>query len=268
MATKTVFSPEIEAQLAALAYTDPMPGREGSEYAETRFCGTCGGSGYLPHYDYHDSGVCYPCRGTGGKHEMTVDGLRTEHRKSLAKQRASIRKQARAQIEFQARLQAAIDLRPEWQHVKSTDSSFVHDLWMKCWKFDLSEKQINAGADAIQRELDQRAGRAASQELPALTEGRQTITGKVVSVKHEDNNFSYHGGTITKITVALESGHRVYGTCPGALIDAMLNEGGYSHDLKGREVEFTAAIKHSKSDNGFAIFSRPTKPRVLGLAAA
>lgn len=268
MAAKIKYSAEVEAQLAQLAYTDPFPGRDGSEHAETRVCGNCGGTGVLPHYYYHDNGRCYGCGGGGGRHDVTVDFVREERRKALAKARAVVRKQAREKIAFQERLDAAIALRPEWKHVKNTDNSFVHDLWMKCWKYDLTEKQINAGADAIQRELDQLAGRAASQQLPKLAEGRQTITGKIVSVKHEENNFSYHGGLIIKITVLLESGHRVFGTCPSALVDEMHNQGKTSNDLKGREVEFTAAIKHSANDNGFAIFSRPTKPRLLEAVAA
>lgn len=267
MATATVFSPEIEAELAALKYVDPFPGRDGSEVAEQRVCWKCGGSGHIAHYNYYAAGQCFECLGTGGRHDMTVDALRKEKRNQLTSRRRKIREGARKEIAFNERLQAAIAVRPEWAKVRSTDSSFVHELWMKCWKYDLTDKQIHAGADAIQRELDRNSQRAAAQKMDPLEEGRQQISGTVISVKQEQDDYSPYGGMAIKITVALASGHRVYGTCPSSLVKAMHDAGNTSDALRGKTVEFAAAIKRS-NQNDFAIFSRPTKARIAELATA
>ena len=49
-------------------------------------CETCGGTGYLAIYDYHDHGVCYTCDGTGVRtwteKELTPENQAIEDRRA------------------------------------------------------------------------------------------------------------------------------------------------------------------------------------------
>ena len=60
------------------------------------------------------------------------------------------------------------------------------------------------------------------------------------------DHYSYHGGTIPKAVIKLDSGHRIYGTLPR----------GVSAE-KGIEIEFTATVEPSKTDNSFGFYKRP-----------
>jgi hypothetical protein len=105
--------------------------------------------------------------------------------------------------------------------------------------------ELNEAADRMPELLAERDAQAAVQAaIPALTEGRQVITGTVVGGKWVDNDF----GSNWKVTVLLENGQRVYGTCPKAL-----------RGEKGDAVSFTAAVQLSENDPTFGFYSRPTK---------
>jgi hypothetical protein len=105
--------------------------------------------------------------------------------------------------------------------------------------------ELNEAADRMPELLAERdAAEAAKAAIPALTEGRQVITGTVVGGKWVDNDF----GSNWKITVLLENGQRVYGTCPKAL-----------RGEKGDTVSFTATVALSKDDPTFGFYSRPVK---------
>lgn len=122
----------------------------------------------------------------------------------------------------------------------------------------LSEKQL-AFLTKLMAELDEAAARlpelraareaeaAAKAAIPALAEGRQVITGTVVGGKWVDSDYGPYSGA-WKITVLLEGGQRLYGTCPKAL-----------RGEKGDVITFTAAVQVSKDDPTFGFYKRPTQ---------
>jgi hypothetical protein len=105
---------------------------------------------------------------------------------------------------------------------------------------------------ALRRSLTQYAlaERAAVVVTAPVQEGRGVITGTVLSVKWQENNF---GGSY-KMLVQSDSGWRVYGTVPSGL----------GTDIKGLRVTFTATVEAKEANFGF--FSRPTKASVIEAA--
>ena len=124
---------------------------------------------------------------------------------------------------------------------------------------DASEKQI-ALIERILGEIDGKveayrgkiAVRAAAPQAGPVPTGRVVIEGEIVGIKEVDDNFSYHGGTITKMTVKLDNGARVYGTMPAAI-----------NGFRGDRVRFTATVEASNDDASFGFAKRPAKAEVL-----
>lgn len=98
----------------------------------------------------------------------------------------------------------------------------------------------------------------------APTGPRQTIRGRIVSVKSYDSAY----GTSTKMTVKVveqraDANHvwLCWGTIPSTI------EGReYGVDLRGHEIEFSASLKAGREPH-FALFSRPTKARLTSATA-
>lgn len=108
--------------------------------------------------------------------------------------------------------------------------------------------ELSETADRLPELLAERdAAEAAKAAIPALIEGRQVITGTVVGGQWVDSDYGRYSGA-WKITVLLDNGQRVYGTCPAAL-------GGE----KGDVVTFTATVKASKDDLTFGFYKSPMK---------
>ena len=103
------------------------------------------------------------------------------------------------------------------------------------------------------REAQRAATLATGVTLP--TEGRQVVTGEIVSISIKDNDY----GVRIVMTVRDDRGFRVWGTLPSSLDPGH----GSLDNLRGKRVTFTAAIKASDSDPLFGWFSRPTKASYL-----
>lgn len=120
----------------------------------------------------------------------------------------------------------------------------------------LTEAQTNWPTTAMVSRLERierRAAKAAEMaEVPALTEGRYEVTGKVISLKVVDGYMP--GQDVLKMLVEMEDGNRVFGTVPSSLYDG--------HKLPGRRVTFTAKVERSSEDEHFGFYSRPTKATV------
>jgi hypothetical protein len=96
--------------------------------------------------------------------------------------------------------------------------------------------------------------------MTPLTAGRQEIEGTILSVKGHDSDFGFSW----KITVALESGHRVWGTLPTSLYTTTrYNFGDVTtpESLKGETIHFTGTIVPKGND--FAFFKRPSKASII-----
>jgi hypothetical protein len=141
----------------------------------------------------------------------------------------------------------------------------MSDLWVKAFKYELSDKQIAAAAAVLQREADYKAQREqeAADAAPAPT-GKIEVEGEIVSVKYKESQY----GGAWKMVVKHESGWKAWGTIPTAIFDqqraeAAEGENPFADALKGRRVAFTATLEASADDNTFAFFKRPTKARLL-----
>jgi hypothetical protein len=136
----------------------------------------------------------------------------------------------------------------------------VRDIARKARTYgDASEKQV-ALVERILGEIDGKveayrgkiAARAAAPQAGPVPTGRVVIEGEIVGIKEVEDNFSYHGGTITKMTVKLDNGARVYGTMPAAI-----------NGFRGDRVRFTATVEASNDDASFGFAKRPAKAEVL-----
>lgn len=116
----------------------------------------------------------------------------------------------------------------------------------------LSEKQVAFLVRTKERNdewtAERKAKEAALEDAPKLAEGRQTIEGKVVSIKDGENDYGYW----IKMLVETDEGNRVYGTIP-SIIESRVE--------KGTRVKFDAKVEPKEEHFGF--FSRPTKAEVL-----
>lgn len=127
-------------------------------------------------------------------------------------------------------------------------------------KGQMSDRQITAAVNAVNRTFD-RAEReeAREREAAALRQfgvkvptGVTTVTGEVATVKWQDSNFSYSGGSM-KMLIVTPDGWKVWGTAPTKLLDAA----GGADNLKGRTVTFTATLTRSDNDDLFGFFKSP-----------
>lgn len=127
----------------------------------------------------------------------------------------------------------------------------------------LSDKQVEL-VHRIAKQEAEKATRPVEKLVAAPVTGkRQVVEGVVVSVKTHDGAY----GESTKMTVKVETADGVWlawGTAPVALLEAgafgAWGEGQIG--LKGKKVRFEAVLKAGKEPH-FALFSRPTKPKML-----
>lgn len=90
---------------------------------------------------------------------------------------------------------------------------------------------------------------------PELSEGRRILEGEILAVKYHDGAY----GTQLKMTVRLDDGNKVWGTCPSNLQDSI--SGGNMRELVGKRVWFVATVK--PQDEHFGFFSRPKDARLI-----
>lgn len=242
-----------------LTYSDPYPGRDGSE-PEWDPCGRCGGEGYV-HGTRVYNGICFDCDGAKGM-MSTVKALRARESSRISSRNRAIRKLNKKRNDHTARLLAAVEQEPvlaAWvDHME--ENGFLQDLWSKAFDYDLSEKQVAAAARSIERKLNHEAKiaeeKANSVEAP---EGKHHMAGVIRSVKLHEDNYGYHETYTWKMVVREDNGYTVWATVPSKILEAAHAEGTDPEQLKGRRVEFTATLERSRTDNTFAFAKRPSK---------
>lgn len=148
-------------------------------------------------------------------------------------------------------------------------SDFLEDLYRKLGRRPHSDKQREAAirtAKGIRRRDEQQAAWDAMSHIP-VPEGKQTVTGTVVSVRHEESNFGYRPKVVTKMLVVDDRGFKVWVTCPAGLRNEIPDHPGEvtvgSHDIAGSRVSFDATLQRSDRDERFGFGSRPSKPKML-----
>ena len=126
----------------------------------------------------------------------------------------------------------------------------------------LSEKQIDF-ALKLKAQLEAPAP-VAERHVPT-PEGRQVVTGRVVSVKDQESDY----GLTWKMTVKVETPEGswlVWSTVPAAIQEVFHGTAHNANDglaawLKGRTVTFTATLTRG-SDEHFAFAKRPSKATI------
>ena len=110
------------------------------------------------------------------------------------------------------------------------------------------EDALEAQERALQaeREAEEAAAWAAAAEVPT---GRVEVTGEVISIRTNENEWGY----ITRTVVRDAQGFKVWGTLPSAISGAK----------RGDIVTFTATLTPSNDDPKFGFFKRPTKASIV-----
>lgn len=236
--------------------------------------------GYISMYSHVEGGVCFKCHGFGGvpmarevaqaKADKLLKGRVARARKVERERLAKLDARSAAQqaiIAEHPALEVLLDVqRSGGQIVVNGDQAdWYHDYIRPMGQFvakiaedfraygKLSARQIESVEDAIlkaqARIAEREAERAAAVSAPT---GRVAVTGSVIGIKEYDNDYSYNGGTIYKMTVKADGGFRVFVTIPADINPSV-----------GDRVEFTATLKPKAEDPTFAKGSRPAKARVL-----
>jgi len=252
----------------ASTYSDPYPGRKGSErIVET--CGRCGGSGFYNapsritwtrDRELGQQPYCFQCGGSGNVSTL-VSSLR-----------ARARREARAAELRAAEREAQLAARAQWENDGYGDLlRSVVDVIESLRDGDPIRRQAQSARERI-------ASYSATQEdadavlavLAALQarfearrpapEGRVEVEGEIVSTKYVESDF---GGAFKMLVEG--PGWKVWGTVPRGLGDELGREelDGDPVGLRGRRVAFTATFERSADDEAFGFYKRPTKARLI-----
>ena len=121
----------------------------------------------------------------------------------------------------------------------------------------LSPKQGAAVLKIIDGDIAKKAEWAAKRaaetaEAEAIVNGKQVITGVVLTVKTQEG---YSGDTL-KMLVRDDRGFKVWGSVPKSLSDAAWEA---ETRVNGSRVQFSANVEASEDDNKFGFYKRPTK---------
>jgi len=108
----------------------------------------------------------------------------------------------------------------------------------------------------LKREEIQKREQEQMENVPALNEGRQILTGEVLSTKWHDSDY----GTTPKMVIRLLDGNKVWGTIPA---DIENTTEGDIDELVGKSVILMATVKVSDKDPHFGFYSRPKDGKVL-----
>lgn len=130
-------------------------------------------------------------------------------------------------------------------------NTFVADVLAKLDRYgNLSEAQVAAVVKSLARDLET-AARKAAEALEVkgdAPEGRQTVTGTVLSVKGQDTDF----GFVVKMLVKLENNSKVWLTVPAG-----------ADLVRGDLATFTATFERSRDDRSFGFGKRPRMVNVV-----
>lgn len=239
-------------------YVDPFPGVPDDEIVGEWTCSRCGGTGFLPYR--LDGGRCFKCKGVRPSGPLTAAAARRDEREHVKRVNTRRREEAKAKLARAARIEEYSAEFPIWARVDECSGSLLVEIVAKVAKYDLSDKQIALVAKLAEEELqtrEERLAKRAAEEAKAeamgpIAEGRREIRGIIASIKWEENSFSPWAEAVVKGLIVEESGHKVWGTIPAALL-------GDGEDLKGRSVVLTATVKRSDRDEIFGFMSRPSK---------
>lgn len=238
---------------------EAYPDRADDEIVDTTSCGRCGGDGYLVGFGHIENGRCFACEGRPATIEITAAEARNGLRKRIERQNAAERKRIKRLAAAEAEWQRIEAIEPIWSH-RDTEkdlNEFIGNLVEKVQDgHPLTDKQITAGADAMRRDVERRAARAAEaaarEGMTPLQSGRRELTLTVISTRWDDN--PYGAGATRKMLAEDAEGYRYWSTVPRALINETVTG--------GTQISLTATVKPSEKDHTFGILSRPAKATI------
>ena len=220
-------------------------------------------------------GACFQCLGTG------VVTVRYQSIKARAKRKAERDAKLAEETAKKAALRAT---RQNWNAANpeivalineladhTRQQGLAYDLWN-----NLTHIPTSAQVEALHKIKADRDAREAERR-PVQT-GKQTITGRILSIKDHENMY----GTTAKMVVKDDRGFKVWGTMTGPIrnlvYDAWLVSlgGDVEREIResdswvwrdwakstGQRVTFTATVDPAQGDDSFdfGFFKRPTKP--------
>lgn len=195
--------------------------------------------------------------------QRTAHAARVERKRQSAEERT---REGRARLVAGWPALAALET-AEYDPAHGADlGTFMFDMRAAFMRGDMSDRQADAAARAIERDRAHAVRRAAWEAADAaaiaagvhVPTGRVVFTGEVVAV-HDDkiNQHVYYAPTVWEMTVKTADGWRVKGTIPAALMGAVVRDGGKPSDLRGRTVTLRANVKPGTRSPLLGYFSRP-----------
>lgn len=251
-------------------------------------CGRCGGEGMVSwgvtvvkvdlHGGQHPAPWCFDCGGAKvvplRKHKFgTQAPTRLKHvREHEAKEAAETAARDAKWTAFASEYPAvaaylAPHVYPEGERYDAEYDDFLCSLRLSVVRFgSLTEKQMAA----VERSMDRAAAKveaaAKVAEAGPLVGGKRSVEGEIVSTKWVDG---YGGSRQHKALIALDSGHRIFGTVSEKFWDGVHTlsreiglEDGVDLSVEGLRVRFTCEIERKGDDFGF--YKRPSKVEILG----
>jgi hypothetical protein len=152
--------------------------------------------------------------------------------------------------------EAAAVLLPVPEHLLGDrNTSTLQDMARKLQHYGTISAKAAAHAVRVAGWITDNQARQANPEPTVdAPEGRQEVTGTLVSVKWQDND--YGGRLVMTVKVDTDAGAWLcWGSVPSALSDATAGVG----DL----VKFTATLERSSDKPNFAFFKRPSKATLV-----
>ncbi len=143
---------------------------------------------------------------------------------------------------------------PELKDALKVDNEITQDIRSRFIQFGtISIRQIE-----LLRTLRKRADEQAAEIWIEAPEGRQQITGTVLSARVDEGPYGMTYKMLVKVNTEAGS-WKTWGTVPKSITDKAFFS---VKDLKGCTVTFTGTVKRA-DDQGFSFFSRPVKGEVL-----
>lgn len=216
----------LPAEPDAIAWVEPA-----------RDCLGCKGTGRVPSRHTMGYGPCAACKATGRKAAVEVTGLEAL-RELVRLMRADNGEKADAA--FQQWMAIPAETR---KAAIAAAAEAMGDFGESVRKTIRFRGRLTPGQVAALTKAAPAKAPAAKPVTAPLKAGRQPLKGTIVSMKEQDGQY----GTQIKVLIRLDTGARVFGTCPAALVSKV---------KAGDEIALTATVQPKEADFGF--FSRPT----------
>ena len=152
-------------------------------------------------------------------------------------------------------LWAATDFQPK-SYMKNVD--IIKDIL----KDDIEKKEKEIAERAKKQKAYEDRIQAEKDAMIDVPEGKQIITGTVISKKCIDSPY----GQVVKMLVKDDRNFMIFGTIPSKLCTEYTDDEGYDcyrSPEKNDRVKFTATLEMSSKDKTFGFYKRPTKAEYI-----